>query len=490
MECRETYTLLQIKYNYLEEHLVVSLNKKQLIKNINSGNNLKENLPIFLEKMADNYYQQAVIHVTMQYYTLYEQVLEQTVTCKEIEETRKVIHDCMGSIYSQTESADFCELSKKLDQERNKVIRKMEVLTGYTDRLLVYEYILNRIEYQFKDEQIEFDETVFAQELMSYIFGVQENYVINERVKEVIGQLPIRMARTKYFELLKNSMSLYKGSDKSSLDTYLYMIKTSAMLYQPEGIDTYFTELKEVMGQFDDADYENLSESDYTALYGLLQEKAQFIKEISDCFVSMQEIINNLYVISLLNEKMQELNNVSLTTCTSVISSIYKLFSEEELQEIPGETMEKLFELEGFQEELGMDAQVLESALFMVGETYRDELKKFSMEEKYNSLLMVNKLLSTSIFMELKEETVETVSDACVEFESKELLRELSELFSEKSIRIVRAIIASTIDKMPVFFQTQKEISDYVEQSLYACKDKAEKQASYEILKSILEDGK
>ena len=92
--------------------------------------------------------------------------------------------------------------------------------------------------------------------------------------------------------------------------------------------------------------------------------------------------------------------------------------------------------------------------------------------------------------MELKEETVETVSDACVEFESKELLRELSELFSGKSIRIVRAIIASTIDKMPVFFQTQKEISDYIEQSLYACKDKAEKQASYEILKSILEDGK
>jgi len=468
----------------------VSLNKKQLIKNINNGNNLTENIPAYLGEMANNYYQQAVSHVTMQYYTLYEQVVEQTVSCDEIEETRKFLHECMGMITERKADTDYYELSKKLDEHRNVVIKKMEVLTSYTDQLLVYEYILNRIEYQFKNEQADFDETVFAQELMNYIFGLQENYVINERVKEVIGQLPVRMARTKYFELIKNSMSLYKGSDKASLDTYLYMLRTSAMLYKPEGIDTYFKELKQMIKVFESADYDNLTEDQYRELNEMIQEKAQFIKEVSDCFVSMQEIINNLYVISLLYDKHIELENKNLSNCRQVIGSIYQLFAQNVLGDIPVESMQKLFELEGYQEELAMDAQVLESALFTVGETYVEEMKEIGLAKRYETLINVNKLLSTSIFMELKEEAVEIASEACVDFECKQLVEELSSLFKEKSIRIVRAVIASTIDKMPVFFQSQKDVSEYIEQSLFACKDKAEKQASYEILKSILADGR
>ena len=45
---------------------------------------------------------------------------------------------------------------------RTEVIDRMQVLTGYVDCFVVYEYILNRIQYRFDEKEVLPEDTAFA----------------------------------------------------------------------------------------------------------------------------------------------------------------------------------------------------------------------------------------------------------------------------------------------------------------------------------------
>lgn len=216
----------------------MNTDKKHLIKNLSKGKDLEENIPKYVAFMAENYFEQSLVHCSMKYYTLYEQVLDRTEMLSEEKEELDSVNVLIKEVYAADLDKTAC--LNKLDAVRTRIMDKMDVLTSYTDQLMVYEYMLNRLEHKFEESNLRVDDTVFAQQLIQYIFGVKDNFVVNERVKEVIGQLPVRMARSRFYELVKNSMTLYKGSDKSSLESYLYMMRTSTLLYQAQGKDSCF----------------------------------------------------------------------------------------------------------------------------------------------------------------------------------------------------------------------------------------------------------
>ncbi len=49
---------------------------------------------------------------------------------------------------------------------------------------------------------------------------------INYKIQDVIGQLPVRLTKNKFFEMLSDGMSVYEGGTKESLNSFLYMIRT------------------------------------------------------------------------------------------------------------------------------------------------------------------------------------------------------------------------------------------------------------------------
>ena len=65
---------------------------------------------------------------------------------------------------------------------------------------------------------------------------------------------------------------------------------------------------------------------------------------------------------------------------------------------------------------------------------------------------------------------------------SAQLIDEIKTLFKGSSRMFRRAVMANTIEKMPVFFKTSQEVADYITSSLGQCDDEAEKYASKQLI--------
>ena len=465
---------------------------RQLIKSLNNGKNLNNDLPSYVAMLGEKYHSYALVQTMMQYYVMCEQHEEGFFKEKEVIETVQFIQEVIEELFVSDKSAKRDACIEKIDVLRTKVIRMMEVLTNYTDQLMIFEYILNRIEHKYDQSGQEFaeDDSVFAQELLQYILGVKDTYVVNEKIKDVIGQLPVRMARSKFFELVKNSISLYKGSEKDSLDGYLYMLRTSATLYKPASDGQYFTSWGAFVDKLKKADFDSLDKEQFDTLFGELKEKARDISDASEVFVTLQELINSLYAYLLVGFDLESDKagkwEKEEAICKDVIITIAKQVKLDDNYVIAESLMEQLEQIEGTPERIMTGIQHLMGSFQMVKESYANQIKELQLDKKFSDLEKVEDLLSPSIFIEFKEKCTEEVTEEMAEKETVKLVEELSALFHDNSIRFVRAVIASVLSRMPVFFAGVEEISEYIQTSLEQCKDLAEKKASYEILRAML----
>ena len=100
-------------------------------------------------------------------------------------------------------------------------------------------------------------------DLMHYILADKDNVVINSKISEVVGQLPMRLSRSKFFEYLKDAFSLYHGAQKGTIDDFAYALKTTAMLHKTKGFDTLFPEMYDIYQTLANADYANIEEAQY-----------------------------------------------------------------------------------------------------------------------------------------------------------------------------------------------------------------------------------
>ena len=144
------------------------------------------------------------IRMMMEYYMFYEMISE---GLNPYVESAKETADALHGIVEQ-----YFVRGRKMAQDlldlRREVIDRMDVLTAYVDCFVVYEYVLNRIQYRFDDMETMSSDGVFAQDLFQFIFGSRDNAVISDNIRFAVGQLPMRMTRSRYFDRIKESLSL------------------------------------------------------------------------------------------------------------------------------------------------------------------------------------------------------------------------------------------------------------------------------------------
>lgn len=467
---------------------------KELIRNINKGKNLDENIPCYKNILSDAYNQASLLHITMEYFVLYELLQEKKGEENAyLREAIDVINQVVSTTFSEEKLTDEKkqELLDLLLATRTDVIGKMKILTMYTDKLSIYEHVINRIELKYGAEIATTDVDIFVQKVCQYIFSGKDNVVINESIKEVLAELPVRMARSKYFQLIEDSLSVYKGSDKSAVDRYLYMLETSAMLYEPEGTDKYFVDIKEFTERLEKMYFSALSEPEFHMVCEELEEKAAFISEVADLYVSIQSVLNHLYCyLSSLDQ--QDFTDTSDVACVEIIRGVSVLFEEGSWKEIPEDISGKLVQTEGKQEKLVEDMMQLETVLMDIRIGKKEKLEELGLVTDFRKLEAVSQLISASgTFVEFEEaKQEETADDAYILEQTGKLLAKLKEQFSKNEICITRAVIAATISKFPVFFTSSKEVEEYVWESLERCTDEAERQASMNVIASIMEDNR
>lgn len=465
---------------------------KELVKKISKGKDLQQNIPVYRDILFDLYQQVSILHVTMEYYMLYETLQEQRgAENGYLQDTISVVNQLVKAAFGG-EKLSAEEKKEKIAQlvaTRNDVICKMKVLTMYIDKLQIYEHVINRVELKYEKDFPLADIDTFVQKVYQYIFSGKDNVVINESIKEILGELPVRMARSKYFQLIENSLSVYKGSDQSAVERYIYMLETSAMLYEPEGVDVYFTDLKELTERLSKTKFSELSETEFQKLYDELEENAEYMSQIADLYVEIESVLNSLYCY-LTAENGQPMTEASDKACVEVLQCISGLFEAGDWKKVPKELDEKLVLTEGKQEKLVEDMLQLETVLVDLQMNHRGELEQLNLVDDFVKLDTIQQLLASSgTFIEFNEEdTEEEIADETyIAEQTNQLLEKLKVQFAENEMCVNRAVIAATISKFPVFFTSSKEVEEYIRGALERCQDDAERQASMNVIQAIME---
>ncbi len=467
---------------------------RHLSQEVRSGKQLQENIPQLFNTIADHYQTYASVRLAMHYFSFYEAYLDEGDTWSPqekdmIDRINHIIRDnllgtCVGEVREK--------VVRETDVIRQDISKRMNMLTTYTDIFQIYEYLLNRLEYRFKDGIDKVDEVEFEKEILRYIFAEEDNLIINERIREMIGQLPIRITKQKFFDLLQDSLNSYLGADETSLQTYLYMLRTSAMLYHEEGMEACYPELADYMELLSKADYKNLTKEAYDQCVSALQVATRTLDIEITAYLGLQEIVNEVYVMLLSSTYSGMVDNdfsEADATAINIIKEINDTFIQSENAELNEELIDRFSDLEGVQEELSYELTLLEDALYEVEHTHQELTKSIMLDQLLQILLRSQKLLSNSLFIDLDEvRTDNIVEEALLETETKNLLEELEVLFGKLDKVVSRAIMANTLSKMPVFFKDHKEVMDYVRYSIERCSDIYEKAACFEIINEIMSE--
>ncbi|MFG6328210.1 MAG: hypothetical protein K1W06_01855 [Lachnospiraceae bacterium] len=489
------------------------------IRELNRNRNVEEMLPEYIKQTRNFYGSHACYKLALEYFMFFENISEETGPLNSGEDKiLEQVNSITGSFFWKKPDRDGCKkLAEELLNLRKEITDRMQVLSAYVDCFSVYEYILNRLEYRFKEMGEMPEDVKFTEDVVQFIFSSKDNAAINEKVRFVIGQLPMRMLRSKYFDVIRESVSIYKGNSLSSLEGFEYMFRTNAMLYKDKNMDIYFTEFKKPLEELKNAGFEDIDNEQYKTYNGIVEDSTYELLKLSDLYILFGEIVNLLYTIvsvAAYTEEADRVQDRTLDVAATIIQCINILFSclnndafkkscaDNDIWKRSGEELgsmeekmdwlsELLDDLTGKQETISEILDMAEATLGQVKEVHGGAIDSLGLAENFDLLTRFSLLNSNSTFAELDEdrdaEDVEVTPQMADEAAGR-LISEVKELFKSSSRILRRAVMANTLEKIPVFFNTPQEVADYISLSLLQCDDEAEKYASKEIIMNEIEE--
>lgn len=446
---------------------------------------VEENLHVYTEGLSSLYKRMAELRMAMNYFTFAEVYTEMDKV------TKNVIDTSVDKIQKLVDEIVILKNFKEdavneIEAFRNELIRKMEILTSYTDRFQIVEYILNRVEYRFSDSGFgeAYYNDKFEKDIYRYITSDKDNSVINMKLSQVIAQVPMRLSKNKFYDMLKDSFSLYKGNEKQGVDDFLYMIRTAGTLFEPEGFDTEFPTLNKYFKSLNNIDVENITKEKYEEYRAELDKASAMIEEYADFFVMITEVLNDVYSIALNFNAMTDINESD--KLNDIISDSYSLIEGHELD---AEKIAESFVLfEGLQERLSAKIFNPESAMDEIISINESVIKGSEYEAALKKLSVTARLQSASTFAKLQDDDdkKELADEAYINNVVDELVVEFSKLFENTDRYKKRAVMALVISNLPAFFNNLEEFKQYVHIALSQCTDVAEKQACMALINLLI----
>ncbi len=435
-----------------------------------------------MKKQMTAAYQYSYVRLVLNYYTLLETVAEEAPGSQDMAAYLRRLNGLMGDYISGSEA------EKDLLALRKDITHEVEILTSFADCFQIYEYILNRMERKFSPSGItSAGEDVFLKKLLEFITGTSDSAVMNGRIKQVIGQLPVRLTKQKFYSLLMEGLSVYIGSPRENLRDMMYTLRTESMVSLPDGMEDGHREIYEILQQFKHTDYRNMTFEGYEEAAAKLTYASQVLTDESGYYVMIQDLINDLCV--LMYARPDAVIDVSEEAFyRSVLSRILTKFNQEDFSVTEEEFLDQLTQLEGRQEvyyERYLKVEVLK------------EDEQSPDDPDYIRSMNVDRLLSGSSFAELMIPGKEkgslpgdgnaVVDKAFLDQEAETYIHELDALFADAPKPVVRAVMAKILSDLPVYFNSIDEIQEYMKGSLGSCLDQAEKETCMELLEELMD---
>lgn len=456
---------------------------KKLVTDINRKSDLDNDLVAYFDGMLSEYNFFSMLKTCLNYYTLKEEYLDYEAKDDDASALFVELTDIIKSSVTSNEK-NATDMISAVIGIRENIERKMKVLTSFVDLTEVYEYVLNRKEYGFKGETKEFDNEEFANRIYNFVFSNQDTVVVNSNLQFMISQLPLRMTKNKFFDIISSTLNIYKGGDTYALDDFAERVEMAVGAVLPEAFDTEYPEIYESYKILSTADYKNLDAAKFEELSTVLDQMVSVIRSKTSFLVLLAEVTNEILSI-LLSDAGRETNS-SVDAYNTAIK-ILKVAAESETLDI--ESLFSDFEkIEGVGEDAYENIMVLEAILDSV--STMTEIAKLSLSDKCAIVNKISKLTGGSLFVPLdSEEYVSTeLTEEYIEKTRARLVDEFTKLFVDMQKPVVRSIMAKTLATMPIFLNTSDEVKNYIDQSISLCTDASELSCAYEVIMDYIEE--
>lgn len=468
---------------------------KKLVTDIYADKSREESLIAYQNALASGFTSYAASRLSMNLFTMQEMVEEEMNEAQkaEVEGYVKGINEALQKAFVEDASQeDIAAAKDSLMDIRDRVTNKMKVLTSYTDGFEIYEYILNRREAYIKGydtEEPDVDE--LADDMFNFVFSENDKVVINTRIQQFVAQLPVRMTKQRFYDILSNSFKIYKNGEKQSLIDFVEAIKEAALLEKPEGFDEYYPELADILSEMKSADYKKLSPDDYDYLANELKHGSMVIARTTGDFTLLTEVLNDALILALTAGFVDtQYFDENFDSAKAIIDQMTRPdFSFDHVEDI----LSHFEGLEGVQEEAFDLLTQIEGSLEDLQRDYYDAFENKEIMAHFDALLKADKLTSSSLFMDLDSNSVTIVTDEAddlfIDDISRETMNAFSDYFSEVTQLEQRSVMAKVMSMMPVFFNTQDEIKEYFEVTLNSCSNVSELIACDNIIRDIISQG-
>lgn len=462
----------------------------KLVKGKGIKDMIKRTLIELAENAESHYLAYFMDNLSLEITTFYELISEdrQKALLEDNEGLRhiieQIIHSMSDSQEWMTPSAEA--VSQKISTlyaYREQLSDQVAVLAGYDDQLKMYQYILERRKDYGDNLDTSSDEN-FAGELVQYIFEYEDSMTINDRVKGVYGELPVRMSKLKFHEWVEKALLGMKGVSVNDLMNYTTYLKET---YYPEGIKGY----GEVAPEF----YKEVNSlkvllTDIVASEVVVSMDARIIalQRTLDDAVSLYtftaSVLNNMLgILSTLNEK--SLNN-NKDLCDSFTDLMTELHKRRKKEIIIDQDLVEIFDTISirFSADMMKNGQV-DGWIEEAKQGRLDEIISEGLEERFDRLASLYILQSSSYFapVQVSAEDITMVNEVKLIQVKKELLAYLDQASEGNSRMEKRARIANLLAVLNVVHTSAQEIHAYLMQVLTACRDEREKQGCKAILR-------
>lgn len=445
---------------------------------------LETNLPRFAANMKSLYFRLSSMKLSFNYYMFAEQ-MQEISDAKEVQTlfdnlSEIIVRQCLETVDDAVRRKDMENLSSM----RKEIIATMEILTAYVDRLAIYEHLLNRLEFCFSEEEFDenYYETHFTNDIMHYILEKSDNTVTNQRICEIVSQLPMRLTRQKFFELLKDAFSLYVGSDLSTVEDFAYMLRTLSGVYVPEGMESRFPDIKEMYDILANADYANAGKEEYERLADALSAATQIASGLSDLYMGLMELVNDVCVINLTFDAAIS-EALELEACRGILREAMGLNNGDR------DINDLFILLEGHQERVYAQIRENDYIIDMILDDMPKEADTINVTSDFEKLRKCTKLTSGSLFVNLDETgPVRKADKEDVARVYEDVLLALQNSFKDRAVIINRAVMAIVLGSIPVFFNNVDEIQNYINTSLSQCRNRAERMACVTLIRMIIDE--
>ncbi|MBR3833234.1 MAG: hypothetical protein IKJ73_02855 [Lachnospiraceae bacterium] len=457
---------------------------KKIVTDISRDKDLLETIPKYVDMLKGQYNLYSVVKLCLNFYTIRE-MLEDGTNVTDFKEDYDKVSTLLTKALLECQDISQDDI-KIIDDLRNSVEYKMKLLTSYTDGFEIYEYILNRLEAGIKNTAEEVDVELLSNKMFQYVFSENDTVVVNSKLQILMSQLPVRMTKNKFYDVVANTLSIYKGGETSSVNDFVDMLKTAVLINKPEGFETEYPELFDVYKRLEETDYKNIDEGTFDRLVMDVNQGAEYITQQVSFYMLFQEVINDTYTILLTTmDKSEKSENESYKSAVKIIDTCINSFTEDSAEDL----MDAFMSLEGAQENVYENVMILETVLDDVelkSDDMTDDIKK-----EITKLRTVEKLVSSSLFIDLKKsmKTESRIADSeYINGLKEELTNSFAEYFKDKSMVVVRSIMCKILAAMPIFLDTQQEIKNYFDYVLCNCKNDSELTACNKLVCEIIEE--